>query len=76
MTGQRSGFSKFWERARSEPGLGRSIIAWMTRGERISRFVLAATLLLIVGGTAILWACHVNVRETLQRWERAERGKK
>jgi phospholipid/cholesterol/gamma-HCH transport system substrate-binding protein len=29
VTAQRSGFSKFWERARSEPGLGRSIIAWL-----------------------------------------------
>lgn len=53
-----------------------SIIAFMTRRERISRFVLAATLLLIIGGTAILWACHVNVREVLQRWDWIERANK
>jgi hypothetical protein len=50
-----------------------SVVAWMTRGQRISRVILAATLLLILGGGAILWACHVNVREELQKWDAAER---
>jgi hypothetical protein len=50
-----------------------SIIAWMTRGQRLSRIVLVATLALIVGGTGILWACHVNVRDVLNRWEQVEK---
>lgn len=50
-----------------------SVIAWMTRRERLSRVVLAATLLLIVGGGTILWACHVNVREVLRKWEQGEK---
>ena len=52
-----------------------SVVAWMTRRQRISRLILAATLLLILGGGAILWACHVNVREELQKWDRIERGR-
>jgi hypothetical protein len=52
-----------------------SVIAWMTRGQRTSRIILAATVLLILGGAAILWACHVNVREELQKWDRVERGR-
>jgi hypothetical protein len=50
-----------------------SAVAWMTRRQRISRVILAATVLLILGGGAILWACHVNVREELQKWDVAER---
>jgi hypothetical protein len=50
-----------------------SVIAWMTRGQRVSRVVLAATLILILGGSAILWACHVNLREVLNHWEWMER---
>jgi hypothetical protein len=50
-----------------------SIIAWMTRGQRLSRIVLVATLALIVGGSGILWACHVNVRDVLNRWEQMEK---
>jgi hypothetical protein len=50
-----------------------SVIAWMTRRQRISRIVLAATAVLIVGGGTILWACRVNVREALNRWEWTER---
>jgi hypothetical protein len=49
------------------------VVAWMTRRQRISRVILAATVLLILGGTAILWACHVNVREELQKWDLTER---
>lgn len=50
-----------------------SVIAGMTRHQRISRAVLAATLVLIVVGSGILWACHVNVREVLQKWESIEK---
>lgn len=50
-----------------------SVMAWMTRRERPSRLVLAATLVLIVAGSAILWACHVNVRDVLQKWEEIEK---
>jgi hypothetical protein len=50
-----------------------SVIAWMTRRERASRAVLLATVALVVGGSAILWTCHVNLRETLNRWEWFER---
>jgi hypothetical protein len=49
-------------------------LAWMTRRLRTSRLVLAATAILILGGCAILWACQVNVREVLNRWEWVERG--
>ena len=52
-----------------------SVIAGMTRRERVSRVVLIATIALILGGSAILWACHVNLRETLNRWEWVERSK-
>jgi hypothetical protein len=52
-----------------------SVVGWMTRRQRTSRFVLAATAILILGGSAILWACRVNVREVLNRWEWVERGK-
>lgn len=49
------------------------VVAWMTRGQRVSRVILAATLLLILGGAAILWACGVNVREELIKWDVTER---
>ena len=49
------------------------VIAWMTRGERLSRVVLAATFLLVVAGGGILWACHVNVREVLEKWAQVEK---
>jgi hypothetical protein len=52
-----------------------SIVAWMTRGQRTSRIILAATLILVLGGSVILWACHVNVREELIKWDVAERRK-
>jgi len=45
----------------------------MTRQERLSQLVLAATVVLIVGGSAILWMCHVNVRQVLQKWEQMEK---
>jgi hypothetical protein len=45
----------------------------MTRGQRLSRIVLVATLALVVGGAGILWACHVNVRDVLNRWEQMEK---
>jgi len=50
-----------------------SVVAWMTRRQRTSRIVLAATAALILGGSAILWACRVNVREVLNKWEWVER---
>jgi hypothetical protein len=50
-----------------------SVIAWMTRGQRLSQLILAATLLLIVGGSAILWVCDINVRQVLQKWEQLEK---
>ncbi len=51
-----------------------SVVAWMTRGERLSRLIVAATLLLVVFGSGILWSCHVNVRQVLQAWERMEKN--
>jgi hypothetical protein len=49
-----------------------SVVAWMTRRQRTSRIVLAATAILILVGSAILWACRVNVREVLNWWEWVE----
>jgi len=50
-----------------------SALALMTHHQRLSKIILAATLALILGTTAILWTCHVNVREVLNKWEWNER---
>jgi hypothetical protein len=50
-----------------------SVLALMTHHQRTSKVILAATLALILGATAILWTCHVNVREVLNKWEWTER---
>jgi hypothetical protein len=47
-------------------------LALMTHRQRLSKIVLVATVALILGTTAILWACHVNVREVLNQWEWVE----
>jgi hypothetical protein len=46
-----------------------SVVALMTCRQRLSKLVLVATAVMILGGSAILWACHVNIREALNRWE-------
>jgi hypothetical protein len=51
-----------------------SAVAVMTIRQRLSKLVLAATIMLIVGGSIILWACKVNVRDVLNRWEWQERS--
>ena len=50
-----------------------SVIAWMTRRQRLSKLIIAATALVILGGSVILWVCRVNVRQVLQKWEHMEK---
>ena len=50
-----------------------SVIAWMTRRQRLSKLIIAATALVILGGSVILWVCRVNVRQVLQKWEQMEK---
>jgi len=48
-------------------------IAFMTRRERLSRLVLAATATVLVVGGALIWALGINVRDVLNEWEMRER---
>lgn len=48
-------------------------IAFLTRRERLSRLVLAATATVLVAGGAIIWALDIDVRDVLNEWEMRER---
>ena len=48
-------------------------MALMSRRERLSRLVLAATAILVVAVGLIIWAFQIDVRAVLQDWETRER---
>ena len=50
-----------------------TIVGFMTRTEKSSRFLLKASAALLVGVVIIIYACDVNVRDTLLDWETKER---
>ena len=50
-----------------------TVLAFMTRQQRLSRRVLAATGVLVAGATLIIWASGISVRDELLRWETRER---
>jgi len=69
LAAQAAGFHTLGTILGSASLLTGSSIAWMTRQQRLSRVVLISTIFLIVASSAILWSCHVNVRDELQKLE-------
>jgi hypothetical protein len=50
-----------------------TIIAAMTHRQRLSRVILALTVLLIVAAVVTVLGGHISLRDTLNRWEEQER---
>jgi hypothetical protein len=50
-----------------------TVIAFMTRRERISKYVLAISIIIVTSLIVAIWAFNINVGQTLRDWEKQER---
>jgi hypothetical protein len=50
-----------------------TVIAFMTRRERISKYVLAISTIIVTSLIVAIWAFNLNVGQTLRDWEKQER---
>jgi MFS family permease len=50
-----------------------AVIAFMTRRERISKYVLTASVVMVTSLIVMIWAFNINVGQTLRDWEKQER---
>jgi hypothetical protein len=50
-----------------------AVIAFMTRRERVSKYVLAASVVMVTSLIIMIWAFNINVGQVLRDWEKQER---